>query len=654
MLQLSTHVTTDDLQRDIAFIKADSKLNAHTKWAVTLRAFVIWLIVSLVVTRSLGAIHVSSATNWLFALTGLLFVSSVIASVLWIKQGGMAAWLVKCSGEFTWQLNAEGISINIKEASNSFAWSSIIALVESADAWHFYLRRNLAVSIPKSASENPHYFANMAAQYWRKHPDNAGLTLQTSLVAGLNQQSFWSDLSTNLIGGLKLAFFKTPTALSFKVRTSQWLALIAIDILLLAFFDYCVSGPKPQFNLYGISDYSLNYSLLLLAAMCICTILAAKRWLPHLMVMLLATTFALELFYLPLRSALIIQDGNSGAWLHWFVWGVYVVWLLFVVARTIKLLFNYPLPTIGVLTAVYSFFVLALAGLFTQQQFFIKDYAEDYADYEANKIDVEATYYAQTKLVQQALDTTLPERAGVADLYFIGLAGASYQDVFMNEVQFTQKLFDQSFDTDLRSILLINNKKTINSAPLANMHNLAATLDGMAKKMNKDEDILFLFLSSHGSQPDKNSTDYEISTDFYPFEQNNIEAKKLKIALDTSGIKNRVIVVSSCHSGGFVDALKDENSLIMAAARKDRSSFGCGNEEKFTYFGDAYFVQSLTKAAKLGSFDFSLAFENAKKIISQKEQTLQKDSPASEPQMFEGRAIKAKLTELKTRLKVLN
>ena len=174
--------------------------------------------------------------------------------------------------------------------------------------------------------------------------------------------------------------------------------------------------------------------------------------------------------------------------------------------------------------------------------------------------------------------------------------------------------------------------------------------------MNKDEDILFLFLSSHGSAPShsklgKKQNDYEISTEFYPLEPNAIQAKKLKIALDASGIKNRVIVVSACHSGGFIDAIKDENSLIMTASRKDRSSFGCSNKEKYTYFGDAYFVQSLANAAKAGQFDFSLAFESAKKIIMKKEhKEVAKDLP-SEPQMFEGAAIKAKLVQLEARLK---
>ena len=63
--------------------------------------------------------------------------------------------------------------------------------------------------------------------------------------------------------------------------------------------------------------------------------------------------------------------------------------------------------------------------------------------------------------------------------------------------------------------------------------------------------------------------------------------------LDDAGIRNRVIVVSSCYSGTFVDALRDDDTLVMTASAKDRNSFGCSNEADFTYFGKAYFDEAL-------------------------------------------------------------
>ncbi len=41
-----------------------------------------------------------------------------------------------------------------------------------------------------------------------------------------------------------------------------------------------------------------------------------------------------------------------------------------------------------------------------------------------------------------------------------------------------------------------------------------------------------------------------------------------------------------------LDALKDDNSLILTAASRDRSSFGWGVESEFTYFGKAFFVEA--------------------------------------------------------------
>ena len=44
--------------------------------------------------------------------------------------------------------------------------------------------------------------------------------------------------------------------------------------------------------------------------------------------------------------------------------------------------------------------------------------------------------------------------------------------------------------------------------------------------------------------------------------------------LDKAGVKWRVLVVSACHSGSFIDTLKDDHTLITAAAanRKEKAT----------------------------------------------------------------------------------
>jgi len=252
------------------------------------------------------------------------------------------------------------------------------------------------------------------------------------------------------------------------------------------------------------------------------------------------------------------------------------------------------------------------------------------------RVDTERTYYAQPALVEAKLAALAPERPGVVDLYFVGFAGTSTQDVFLKEARFAQKLFDDRFDTRNRSLILVNNPATIKDLPVASVSNLRAVLAGVARKMNLEEDVLFLFLTSHGSR-------HVFSVYFPELALDDLGDRELREMLDQAGIKWRVIVISACYSGSFVDALKNERTLILTAASAERTSFGCSSENDFTYFGDAFFNDALRKDRS-----FIGAFERARSTIAQRE-VKEKLTP-SEPQIFVGAAMKAKLHELEERL----
>ena len=45
-----------------------------------------------------------------------------------------------------------------------------------------------------------------------------------------------------------------------------------------------------------------------------------------------------------------------------------------------------------------------------------------------------------------------------------------------------------------------------------------------------------------------------------------------------------VAFVSACYSGVFIPALRADTHMVMTAARPDRTSFGCGETNKYTFF----------------------------------------------------------------------
>jgi hypothetical protein len=159
----------------------------------------------------------------------------------------------------------------------------------------------------------------------------------------------------------------------------------------------------------------------------------------------------------------------------------------------------------------------------------------------------------------------------------------------------------------------------------------------LAETMNPAEDILFLMLSSHGSE------DHKLSTDYYPLDMNDIGPREIKTILDNAGIKWRVIVISSCYSGGFIEPLIDDNTLIMTASDKDKQSFGCGHDGDYTYFGEALFGKHLKLERK-----FSTAFYAARKDIEARE--TEESIDASLPQISIGENIEKQLSLFTDRL----
>jgi hypothetical protein len=69
-------------------------------------------------------------------------------------------------------------------------------------------------------------------------------------------------------------------------------------------------------------------------------------------------------------------------------------------------------------------------------------------------------------------------------------------------------------------------------------------------------------------------------------------------ALDAGcGARPTVVVVSACHSGVFLSSgMRQPNRIVLSAAAADRSSFGCGAGDRYTYF-DQCLLQQFDGAA---------------------------------------------------------
>lgn len=244
---------------------------------------------------------------------------------------------------------------------------------------------------------------------------------------------------------------------------------------------------------------------------------------------------------------------------------------------------------------------------------------------------------AQPKLMDEELSSLLKGRPGVTDLYFVGFAGDASQDVFLKELTVARQTLDARFGTAGRSVLLVNNPQSAAAIPFATVGNLERALTRVGEVMNRDEDVLFLYLSSHGSR------DHELEVSNSPLELKQITPELLRRLLVKSGIRFKVVVVSACFSGGFVEPLREAGSLVITAADATHESFGCGFGENFTWFGEAFVGEALKE-----TYSFTKAFEKSRETIGKWEED--RGETPSNPQIWIGDRVLPVLERLEKEL----
>ena len=173
--------------------------------------------------------------------------------------------------------------------------------------------------------------------------------------------------------------------------------------------------------------------------------------------------------------------------------------------------------------------------------------------------DSERLLIAQGARIESALASLAP-RSGDSSVYMVGFAGVGEQKVFAEEVALAARVLGQRYGSQPRTLLLVNDRRDLESRPLATVSGLELALAGIGRQMDRDRDVLVLYISSHGSE------DPAISVSNAGLPLQDLTGAALKKALDGSRIRWRVIIISACHAGAFVPFLADDRTMVITAA----------------------------------------------------------------------------------------
>lgn len=260
----------------------------------------------------------------------------------------------------------------------------------------------------------------------------------------------------------------------------------------------------------------------------------------------------------------------------------------------------------------------------------------DFASGQVEHAQAEIALENHQRLLGQVHAELAEQSNNQTDVYFLGVAGDGSQSVFKREIEFIQPLIEERYASSGKTISLVNHHDTAAQHPMATNLSISSSIEAIGSVMDKQNDILFVYLTSHGSK----KHDFYLNHDSMSLP--DLSAERLGEILTASKIKWKVIVVSACYSGGFISALEDETTMVITAADATSTSFGCSEESEMTYFGKALFKETLASNP-----DISLvgAFEKAKLLIREWEKNEELDE--SNPQISAPKLIRDKLLSLR-------
>jgi hypothetical protein len=441
-------------------------------------------------------------------------------------------------------------------------------------------------------------------------------------------------LGCNVAAGARLAAFLPVRPLDFRVSPADFAVLVAF-VGFVAFGVSYVRGGWPGYvDSRAVALLLAEIPLVLATCVLVAAILGRRELVLGLGTALFALDPAFAAASVALGFALDSLPPGAGA----PVGAAFLAWGLLAGLRALFVFAGWKgartVAAGGVLTALFAAFV----QLMPRGELWVhRDLEAERAAARAPSILDERFLHGQQKLLDEALARLQPERPGVEDVYFVGVAPYASQDVFARELGAVRTLFDERFGTAGRSIALVNSPATLHDAPIATVTNLSTTLAHVGRLMNPEEDLLFLFITTHGDER------HELVFELPPLALYPLTPTALARQLQDSGIKWKVLVVSACYSGGFVEPLKDANTVVITAADAKSTSFGCAPGRDFTNFGRAYFGEALGR-----TFSFTEAFESARARVREQERS-ERLAP-SRPQIFVGNAVRDKLVSIERRL----
>ena len=402
---------------------------------------------------------------------------------------------------------------------------------------------------------------------------------------------FLAALLRNLVAGARLAFFAPVGRAAFRLETWQWLAIFVVSGLVDIALDGLRAQAGAQFTILGIDGELFALGLLMVTSGLLAAVWRDTGLFVALPIVVLAGFLPVQVVHaLPAAFGVKWPPG----WAARFDL-LMLAWMFALCVRAAWVASDHP-PRLRALRAILGGALLSLplwvgplGGPF--EGWWAASDATDESEYPSPAS--EPVLAVQSQLLDDALNDLEDGRPGITDLYFVGFAPDARHEGFRAELESAQHVLDERFGTQGRSLLLLNNRATVTSIPYATLTNLRHALQEIGGAIDVDEDLVMVYLT--GGSTDEHA----LAAEHPPLDLVDITPDAVKQLLDNAGIRYRIVVVSSCATSGWFDALQDNDTAILTYAPNDAKAPGCEGAEKASPLAEALFDRALRTADNL-------------------------------------------------------
>ena len=438
-------------------------------------------------------------------------------------------------------------------------------------------------------------------------------------------------LARNLIAGLRLALLMPVDRSAFRISAGQLVLLTVVSAAIDIDGDWMRAAHDVRFSLLGLHGELFALGLLVLSSALVATLRRDRDLYLALPVVILASFPALQIVQL-LSDLPRAEPVVSAATRTIFEYVIYA-WMALLAIRAVYVCADPQRPRRRAWALGGGLLVIApiwLAPLIGPLDSWWRELDATQTSSDAISPASEAVLAAQQFMLDRALDDLEDERPGVTDLYFVGFAPDARRPGFVADVDAARRAMDERWNTSGRSVVLVNSPLTVAERPFATITHLREVLLEIGDIIDPDDDIVMIYLAGSSGK------DHALTAVNPPLELVGLTPQGLQQLLDAAGIRWRIIVVSTCYAGAWVDALQDDETMVIASSAADVHGSDCTGGVAPTAFGDAFFGDAVRHTG-----DLAQAFAAARKTLAARH--------AAEPVMSIGPGIAERLKALRSK-----